>query len=80
MKEIANAFHNQKKCDQSKECINHSNKITKPGHSLSNTLSCIPRFMSSVDKSCTLESFQSGKLYWYSISTTYDTALSGAEY
>lgn len=78
MNERANAFHNEKKYDQSKECNNYSGKITKSGPSLSYDLPYTPKFMSRLDRSCRLESFQSGNLYWYSISTTCNSALSGA--
>lgn len=57
MNEIANAFCNQEKNDQSKECVNHLGEITKSGPSLSHSLPYIPKFMSKLDKSCTLKSF-----------------------
>lgn len=60
MNEIANAFHNQNKCDQSKKCINHSGKITKSGLSLSHSLPYIHKFMSKLNKSCTWKFFSQG--------------------
>lgn len=57
MNEIANAFCNQKKNDQSKEYINHLGEITKSGPSFSHGLPSIPKFMSKLDRSCILKRF-----------------------